>query len=138
MRIGISCVKYGLGHSGGVQVYLRDFLTALATNNRTDNQYVLLIPPEIAVPPEAKNPRFSVFRLEPPPEPSLPIRAMKRVLRQAGSRDFLPPYAGEVMAAKIAGLHPDVIAFPATPVDIPYPLPPEQRIVLTYLLVGEK
>lgn len=132
MRIGISCVKYGLGQSGGVQIYLREFLAALASHDLTDNQYVLLVPPGTAVPPEADNPRFSVFRLKPPPEPSLPIRAIKRLLRRVGIRDFLPPYAGEIIATRIADLKLDIVHFPATTIDIPYPLPSGQKVVLTF------
>lgn len=63
MRIGLACFGHGLGSTGGVQVYLRGLLEALAHHDGAGHRYVLLLGPGEEAPPEAVLPRFEVARV---------------------------------------------------------------------------
>jgi glycosyltransferase involved in cell wall biosynthesis len=62
MRIGISGGGGGLGQRGGVQVYLRDLLAALAEAGG-GNEYVVFVPHGEDPPPIPRSPRISVAHL---------------------------------------------------------------------------
>jgi glycosyltransferase involved in cell wall biosynthesis len=124
-------VKYGLGQGGGIQVYIREFLSALVLDGNLDHEYILMLPPGVSVELPSNNQNFTAFVLEQPPELTLPTRIGKRLSRKLGVADFFPPYASEVMTKKITGLGLDIIHFPATTIDMSF-LPPNQSVVLTF------
>ena len=132
MKIGISCIKYGLGRYGGIQVYLRNLLRALAAHNSDGNQYVLLLLPGQEIPPEAGQPAFSSFVLNPPPELILPLRMVKRLASPFRLAGALPPRASERLSQQIADLRLDLIHFPGTTIDPGCPVPDGLAVVLTF------
>lgn len=63
MRIGLACFGHGPGTTGGVQVYLRGLLEALAHHDGGGHRYVLLLGPDEVAPAQAALPRFEVARV---------------------------------------------------------------------------
>jgi glycosyltransferase involved in cell wall biosynthesis len=106
LRIGISGLGYGLGQSGGLQVYLRELLRALAEADVAGHEYVVVGPALGETPPLPASPRFSLVRLSAPP----PRRRFSELVRVPLG---LPP-APHPLAAEIDGLGLDLLHFATT------------------------
>jgi glycosyltransferase involved in cell wall biosynthesis len=106
MRIGISGAGGGLGQRGGVQVYLRDLVAALAEADG-GHEYVVFVPRGEEAPPVPRSPRISVAHLSAPLPPRQPLRDLARL-----ALDRSPPRDG--LAAEIDALGLDVVHWATT------------------------
>ena len=104
MRIGISCVKYGLGQHGGVQMFLREFLKAIDKYDQSQNEYVLIFSQDREVPTEVINSQFNIFTINPPKEINIIFRLLKRLLKNTQIYNFLPGYSSEIVSDHFAKL----------------------------------
>ena len=118
MRIGISGSGYGLGQVGGLQVYLRELLRALAEADAPGHEYVVFCSRAEESPPLPASPRFSAARLQ---SPAPRRRPLPELLRFALG---WPP-APHPRAAEIDGLGLDLLHFATTrlpPLDLQTPV----------------
>ncbi|PYQ16795.1 MAG: hypothetical protein DMF80_03475 [Acidobacteria bacterium] len=118
MRIGISGSGYGLGQVGGLQVYLRELLRALAEADAPGHEYVVFCSRAEESPPLPASPRFSAARLQ---APAPRRRPLPELLRFALG---WPP-APHPRAAEIDGLGLDLLHFATTrlpPLDLQTPV----------------
>src|SRR5207244_2062709 len=117
-RIVINGFGYGLGQVGGLQVYLRELLRALAEADAPGNEYVVLCSDAGELPPLPDSPRFSIARLRSEPPRRRPLEELLRyVLRR--------PPAPHPMAAEVDGLGLDLVHFATTrmpPLDLKTPV----------------
>lgn len=122
MRIGLACFDSNPGTSGGVDVYARGLLGALASNTGGEHELVALIGPEDPTP--AVEPPVSVVRIG-----SAAVRSPFRRTLELG------PLAGRAVAAQIDRLALDVIHYPATRLRHPAVRTP---VVLTFFDAQEE
>lgn len=136
MRIGICGLGLGLGRTGGVQVYLRELLRALATYGDAADEYVLVLTEAEA---EAADPsavgaagrRLRVAPLAGPSRPS-PTRRRLTTLAKLVPGLPLPP---DPLSVAMDSLGLDLIHFPCTRA---YPLPRTTPFVLTFFDLQDK
>ena len=106
MRIGISGAGGGIGQRGGVQVYLRDLLVALAEADG-GHEYLVFVPRGEEPPPVPDSPRISVAHLAAPMPGRQPLRDLARL-----ALDRPPPR--DPLADEIDALGLDVVHWAAT------------------------
>lgn len=119
MRIGVAGFGYGLGRSGGVQVYLRDLLRALDRYDTSGNEYVVMLGPRDATPQLGE--RFRVVRLE------------RNPAAEPGWRRGLKLLFGS--APELERLDLDLVHYPATRVHDPVP---RVAVALTFFDMQEE
>lgn len=119
MRIGVAGFGYGLGRSGGVQVYLRDLLRALDRYDTSGNEYVVMLGPRDATPQLGA--RFRVVRLE------------RNPAAEPGWRRGLKLLFGS--APELERLELDLVHYPATRVHDPVP---RVAVALTFFDMQEE
>lgn len=119
MKVGLVGFGYGLGRTGGVQVYVRDLVRALDAHDISGHEYTLLLGPGDEAPPLGA--RWRVARLESVPLGGSPWRRAARVVLAGSS------------ALDRLGL--DVFHYPATRLHEPAPSAPA---VLTFFDMQEE
>lgn len=119
MKIGLAGFGFGLGRTGGVQVYVRDLVQALDAHDTSGHEYVLLLGPDDEAP--LVGPRVRVARLS-----SSPVGGptWRRAARLVFGR-----------AREINKLGLDVLHYPATRLHEPAPRAPA---VLTFFDMQEE
>lgn len=119
MKVGLIGFGFGLGRTGGVQVYVRDLVRALGAHDTSGNEYTLLLGPGDEAP--ALGERFRAVRLDSAPLGGSPWRRAAREV-----------FAG---ASAIDRLGLDVFHYPATRLHEPAPAAPA---VLTFFDMQEE
>jgi glycosyltransferase involved in cell wall biosynthesis len=119
VRVGLVGFGFGVGHRGGVQVYLRDLVRALDAHDTSGHEYTLLLGPGDEAP--RLSARFRIARLESVPLGGSPWRRAARVFLEGAS------------ALDRLGL--DVVHYPATRLHEPAPSAPA---VLTFFDMQEE
>ena len=128
MRIGISGSGGAGGARGGVEVFLRDLLQALAEHGHPDHEYVVFVAASEEPPPMPASGRMSLARLKSDLPPRRPLSELLRFgLRRR-------PAPGE-MGREIDGLDLDVVHFPVTRMP---PLRVAAPVVLTFFDMQEE
>jgi glycosyltransferase involved in cell wall biosynthesis len=103
MRIGISGFGYGLGQVGGLQVYLRELLRALAEADGGAHEYFVLAPDSGPAPPVPVSSRFSLVRLRAGMPTRRPLSELGRFA--LGLRPAPHPLAREIDALGLDLVH---------------------------------
>jgi glycosyltransferase involved in cell wall biosynthesis len=127
MRIGITGSSFGRGRVGGLEVYVRELVQALAEVDVPRHEYVLVCPaPE--EPPPLLTSRLSAVRLTNTAPPRRPLPELVRFA--LGRRS-----AGHALAAEIDALGLDLLHFATTRVP---PLDLKTPIALTFFDMQEE
>jgi glycosyltransferase involved in cell wall biosynthesis len=110
MRVGLSCFGGTPGQTGGIQVYRRELLRALATHDAA-NDYVLLFLPGDEISDVPMSSRFTAIRLSWPGgrPPRAWVQRARLVLHSVG-----PPFVSDPLSPQIDSLGLDVVHYPAT------------------------
>ena len=107
MRIGITCFGVGLGQAGGVQVYLRNLVRALAQHDFSKNEYVLIAFPGGGRPDTPDPRRFSVVELHWPS--GRPVSNWRTMLVKLGLPGMSDPFSAQIDALAL-----DLVHYPGT------------------------
>jgi glycosyltransferase involved in cell wall biosynthesis len=128
MRIGITASSFGRGRVGGLEVYLRELLQALAEADTPGHEYVLVHPASPEPPATFPSPRLSAVGLR---NAAPGRRPLPELVRFALGR----PPAAHPLAAEIDALGLDLLHFATTRVP---PLDLRTPTVLTFFDMQEE
>ena len=132
MRIGISCIKYGSGDHGGVQIFLRSYIEALSRIDKSENEYILIFDKNVNLESMAISNSFKSFVIDTEREINFFFRILKRLFKHTIFYQYLPLYYSEKISKQLSDLNLDVIHFPATTIDIPFELPLNCKKIITF------
>ena len=132
MRIGISCVKYGSGSYGGVQIFLNSYIKALSSIQKSENEYVLIFNENIDFESLSLPYFFKIFKIKKEIEINVIFRILKRLFKRTFFYKFLPLYYSEEISKQLSELNLDIIHFPSSTFDIPFEFPKECKKIITF------